>query len=167
MIYNDPYKNDYDHRPVKDEKGRFKDEFYYTGERTELGLDEAQKKKASRRKLLTAVVLLAATVLPGLPEHPASRVLWVTLPWVICFLPAGFFLMGAVEYASNGLALSRREYDHSVKRMHRSTVGLLILGVLNMILAAVYTVLHFDVTELLYIASFIPVTGICFLRRKE
>lgn len=171
MIFNDPYKDDYDHRPVKDKKGRFHDEFYYKGELHELPMDETQKKKASCIHILMAVLLIGTAVLPGLMDHPGSYVLWVTLPYVCCFLPAAYFLLGAIEFATNGRALTRREYDHSVRRMDRSVTGLIVLSVMNLIIAAVYLIMSGETGEIPYILSFLPLAGISLLRilvqRKE
>ncbi len=163
MIFNDPYKDDYDHRPVKDAKGHFKDEFYYKGKRTDLQMDAPQKRKAVLKSFLCGFGMLAAALLPGFVEHPASRVLWVTVPWACCFLPVCYYLLGAFEFATSGTSMSRRQYDHSIVRMRRSAMGVLVFAVLNLLTAMVYIILHHDVKELLYICSFIPMGGLSVL----
>ena len=167
MIINDKYKKDYDHRPVTDAKGRFKDEFYYTGERTDLNMDAEHKKKAGIRFLLFGAAMFCAALLPGFVEHAASRVLWVMVPWACCFLPSGYFLLGAFEFATNGTSLTRREYDHSIERMRNSVWGIIFLTVVNLVVAIIYSVMHFDMSELLYTASFLPLAVVAFVCTKQ
>ncbi|MCR5249574.1 MAG: hypothetical protein K6E50_03080 [Lachnospiraceae bacterium] len=164
MIVNDPYKNDYDHRPSKDKKGRFRDEFFYKGELHKITLPEEEKKKKARTCLITGILQLAAAVLPGLVEHPSSLVLWVTLPYVCIFLPCFYYIFGALEFMSSGMELSRRQYDHSLQRMGNSSLAIAVLAVIAMLAGLIRMIGHFEPSELLYLVAFIPIFPLLLTR---
>ena len=164
MIFSDRYKKEYDHRPVKDDKGRFRDEFYYKGEVHRIGLSKEEKKKAGLRCLGTGILQLVLAALPGLVDHPSSRILWVTLPYVCIFLPCFFYIFGASEYLGNGMELSHRQYDHSIGRMGNASLVIAIIAIVSMLADLVWLLRHFDPAELLYMAAFVPLLLVLLTR---
>ncbi|MBR3103659.1 MAG: hypothetical protein IKH46_07525 [Lachnospiraceae bacterium] len=164
MIIHDRYKKDYDHRPEKDAKGHFRDEFYYKGELHSIGLSEKEKKKRGLLCLGTGMLQLVLAALPGLIEHPSSHVLWVTLPYVCIFLPCFYYVFGALEFLGSGMELSRRQYDHSIGRMGNASLVIAITGIAAMLAELVWLIRHFDPAELFYMAAFVPLFPVLLTR---
>ena len=164
MIFFDRYKKDYDHRPEKDKKGRFKDEFFYKGDLHRIELTKEEKKKTAWLCLGAGILQLVLAALPGLVEHPSSRVLWVTLPYVCMFLPCFYYIFGALEFLGSGMELSNRQYDHSIGRMGNSSLLIAIIGVAAILAELVWLIGHFELSELLYLAAFIPIFPVLLLR---
>ena len=160
MLFNNPYKNDYDHRPERDAKGRFKDVFFYTGEYHELKFDLKTKKKIQGICLIFGVLMLAALIIPGLLNQPSSRSLMVCLPYVCMFLPLIFFFSGIFSFFQASLLLTRERFDKSVLRMKHSTIALLVLAVISVICEIVWLILNkggeAPFKELVYLLSHLP-----------
>ncbi len=157
MLFNNPYKNDYDHRPERDAKGRFRDVFFYTGEYHELKFDLKTKAKVRGICLIYGISFLAALIVPGLLNQPSSRSIMVCLPYVFMFLPLIFFFFGVFSFFQAPLLLTRERFDKSVLRMKHSAVAFLVLDIISVICAVIWCVMNkggeAPLKEIIYILS--------------
>ena len=160
MLFNNPYKNDYDHRPERDAKGRFKDVFFYTGEYHELQFDLKTKKKIQFICLIFGLLMLAALLVPGLLNQPSSRSVMVCLPYVLIFLPLIFFFFGVFSFFQASLLLTRERFDKSVLRMKHSAIAIIVLVVISAICGTIWFIMNkggeAPLKELVYLLSHIP-----------
>ena len=138
MVFNDPYKNDYDHRPEVNEKGRFKDVFFYKGEYHELDFDAKTKKVLALKCLFFGILMGVFLVIPGLLNQPSSRSLSVCLSYVIMYLPLILFFFGALSFMSSGTMLTRKAYDKSLRRMRDSAAAFIVISVISLLIALVW-----------------------------
>ena len=170
MLFNNPYKNDYDHRPERDAKGRFRDVFFYTGEYHELKFDIKTKKKIQGVCLAFGVLLLAALMIPGLLNQPSSRSIMVCLPYVVMFLPLIFFFFGIFSFFQASLLLTRERFDKSVLRMKHSVVALFVLAVISVLCEVIWIIMNkggeAPVKEFIYLLCHIPLMILVFVFGK-
>ena len=125
------YKDDYDHSPGLDKRGKFKDHFYYIGDLYVLPFDEKNKKKTYLPCIGFMVAALAVLILQGMLNQPSSRTIWVVMPYIFQFLPVLFFGVGIVEYATCPIRMQREQYDKGVQRMRHCAIGFLVLSVIS------------------------------------
>lgn len=137
-ILHNPYKNDYDHRPDVDKKGRFKDTFFYKGNLYILPFEEEDKKKTHLPCLLFGIVMVIALVLQGLINQTSSRTIWIVLPYMCQYLPALFYIVGTVEYIQATPRMTRMQYDKGISRMHFCALALIVIAAGSSILDIVY-----------------------------
>jgi hypothetical protein len=64
----------------------------------------------------------------GLLNTSGSRVLYVAMPYVCLFFPVVFNVIGAVVLMSAGSKLEFAAYDKSINRIHKSSIGQLVIS---------------------------------------
>ncbi|MBP5608287.1 MAG: hypothetical protein J6X66_08490 [Lachnospiraceae bacterium] len=160
LFFNNPYKNDYDHRPERDTKGRFKDVFFYTGDYHELSFDLKTKKRIQLSCLLFGLLFFSALLLPGLLNQPSSRSILVCLPYVFMFLPLIFYFSGVFSFFQASLLLTRERFDKSVLRMKHSAVALLVLAIISLICGIRWMIMNkggsSPSAEIIYLLGHLP-----------
>ena len=141
-ILHNPYKDDYDHVPEMDKKGRFRDRFFYAGDLYILPFDENLKKKTYLPCVLSFVGMMVAIIVEGCINQTSSRTLWVVLPYMTQFLPALFFLLGIVEYIGATPRMTRQQHDKGIGRMRFCAIALIVLSIISAICEVIYLIIN-------------------------
>lgn len=145
-----------------------KKEYYSSEEYCCLPLDEAGKKKARQANVLFGFGMLILSGIAGMLNPDSSRTAWIVFPYLFLFLPCAYMLFGAHSFWSAPVCMQRAVYQVSIIRMQRSCWGVIILAGLNIVLDAVYIILHWGtlnlIRELCYCGCLILVllVGIAF-----
>ncbi|MBR1931994.1 MAG: hypothetical protein IJ833_11120 [Lachnospiraceae bacterium] len=134
------YKEDYEHVPEVDGKGRFRDRFYYTGDIYLLPFDEVYKKKTYLPCIGFGLLMLGALLGQGLLNQPSSKTVWVVLPYLAQFLPALFYFLGVMEYGMAGIRMKKPDYEKGVQRMRYCAIGLIALSLISALADGVYLI---------------------------
>ncbi len=170
MLLHNPYKDDYDHRPEVNKRGRFVDRFYYKGDLYKLPFDGKKKRKTVLCCILFFLLFVALWVLQGLINQTSSHVLWVLIPYLFVLLPTLFMGLGIAEYAFSHDPMRRDEYEKGLERIKHSVIGAMVLAGIGMITEIVYLVIRRgeytagrELLFLLFYPLFIAL-GICFGR---
>ena len=137
------YKDDYEHVPEVDKKGRFHDRFYYAGDVYRLPFDGQTKKKTYLPCIGLGVMTVLILIGQGLINQPSSRTVWVVLPYLLQFLPALFFFTGLAEYMMASVGMKRSEYEKGVQRMRNCAIGLIATAAASALADLVYIIMGF------------------------
>ena len=138
MIKN-RFKDDYSQYTRLSGKGRVVEDICYTGDYYILPFDKDKKKKTGLVNLGFALALMAVQIAAGMVNQDSSRTFWIVYPYLFVFLPAIYFLIGAVSFwgcpvvmAGIGMALELVYIllHHGDVRMERELLYLLCHGLL-------------------------------------
>ena len=158
MLRN-PYKDDYDHRPEVNKRGRFVDRFYYKGDLYKLPFDRKKKRQTVLQSALFFLLMTGIWIFQGLVNQTSSRVIWVLVPYLFILLPTLFMGLGTVEYAFSHDPMRRDEYEKGLERMKHSAIGAMILSGISLICEIVYLILRrgtYDLQKELFFVLFYP-----------
>ena len=166
-ILHNPYKDDYDHRPDVDKKGRFKDTFFYKGNLYILPFEEEEKKKTHLPCLSFGILMVVSIILQGLINQTSSRTIWIVLPYMIQFLPALIYIVGTVEYMGATPRMTREQYDKGISRMRFCAISLIVIAICSILCDIVYMSTRAGEYELkleiLYLVCHLATIAICLL----
>lgn len=135
-----------------------------------LTFDESRKKQTGIGNIVYTVVFLAFWIIAGLMNTDSSRVFWVLFPYYFICLPIIYFGYGAVNYLTLPIRMERMAYDASIRRMHRSGLGIIIMTAITILLDIIYMIInHQNVNigkEILFIVCLagVIVVGILYAR---
>lgn len=114
--------------------------YIYIGERHEL---PRESRRVYQNRVVPAVVaLLAAQAAWGLFDTPASRVLYVALPWAAVTFSAALALFDAARILMVRRALTARDYAASALRLKRTLLVTLALSALQLTMDLAYLILE-------------------------
>ena len=154
MIKN-RFKDDYSQYTRLSGKGRVVEDICYTGDYYILPFDKDKKKKTGLVNLGFALALMAVQTAAGMVNQDSSRTFWIVYPYLFVFLPAIYFLIGAVSFWGCPVRMQKVQYETGLARIRRSCVGVVVMAGIGMALELVYILLHHgDVRmerELLYL----------------
>ncbi len=107
-----------------------------------LPFDEKAKIKTNWITIGFALLMAAAQIGIGLVNQDSSRTFWIVYPYLFMFLPAAFMIVGAVSYMDAGVSMPTPQYDGSIRRMHRSALGILVMDGISAVCDVIYMVLY-------------------------
>jgi hypothetical protein len=159
------YKDDYQ----KNKAGLYS----YTGRYYTLSMDQKRKQQTGRVNLGVSAAFFALEVAAGLINPDSSRTVWIVLPYFFLFLPMGFLASGALAYLRAPLRMERVAYEHSLVRLRRSCIAVMVLAGVNLLLDAVFLAMHASQIhigrEVLYLLCFaaMEALGIFYGKRYD
>ena len=143
---------------------KYKDDHRYY----KLDINEIEKKKANRWNWVYFAGMFAFWILAGLINQDSSRIFYVLFPYYFIFLPIIYFGYGVLNFSGLSVNMDGVAYDGSIRRMHRSGLGIIIWTGINILLDIIYIILNFQTAnigkEILYVVCLVGVmvVGILF-----
>lgn len=141
MIKN-RFKDDYSRAARLNGKGRVVDDICYTGDYYILPFGSEQKKKTNLVNLGFSLLFILLQTAAGMVNQDSSRTFWIVYPYLFIFLPASYFLVGAVSYLGYPLRMQKAQYETGLARIRRSCIGIMALAGLCAALDLVYIFIH-------------------------
>jgi len=136
-----------------------------------LDINELEIKKAKRWNWIYFSGMFLLWILAGLVNQDSSRIFYVLFPYYFIFLPIIYFGYGAFNFSDISQNMDGVTYDGSIRRMHRSGLGIIILTGINILLDAIYIVVNFQTAdigkEILYILCLLGVVIVGVLYGKD
>lgn len=125
-------------------KKKYKDDnrFY------KLDINETEKKKANLWNWIYFAGMLLFWILAGLVNQDSSRTFYVLFPYYFIFLPIIYFGYGVLNFSGLSLVMDGIAYDGSVRRMHRSGLGIIIWTGINILLDIIYIIVNFQTANI-------------------
>jgi hypothetical protein len=126
-----------------------------------LDINEIEKKKSNRMNWCYFAGMLFFWVMAGLVNQDSSRTFYVLFPYYFIFLPIIYFGYGVLNLSGLSNVMDGVAYDGSIRRMHRSGLGIIIWTGINVLLDIIYIIINFKTAnigkEILYC---LPLIGI-------
>lgn len=141
MIKN-RFKDDYSQYTRLNGKGRVVEDICYTGDYYILPFNKEEKKKAGLVNLGFALALMAVQIAAGMVNQDSSRTFWIVYPYLFVFLPAIYFLIGAVSFLGCPVRMQKVQYETGLARIRRSCVGVVVMAGIGMVLELVFILIH-------------------------
>ncbi len=126
-------------------KNKYKDDNRYY----KLDINETDMKKVKRYNLIYFVGMFLFWLLAGLVNQDSSRTFYVLFPYYFIFLPIIYFGYGALNFWGLSANMDGVAYDGSVRRMHRSGLGIIIWTGINVLLDIIYIIVNFQTANVL------------------
>jgi heme exporter protein D len=120
------YADDYELVYEDDGKGGEKKTARYIGQYFEIDIDQASLVKFKRNSLVLTILILLLHIAGGFVSNRGMYNFYVSLPYVISFLPLYFLVDSALRIPKKKRALRRDEAELSFDRMKKSSTFLLI-----------------------------------------
>ena len=150
------YKDDYEIVFTMDENGRETSEAVYRGKYFEVSLDEDGLLQFRRQAFLLLAVIVVLHFLGGFVDNQGMYQFFVSLPYVIGFLPMFYFGEGVFRLPKEKRKYRREEVERSFDRMKSTskiivlTLGIGLLG--EIIFLAFFSSRDQSTLELLYLS---------------
>lgn len=148
-------------------KGKVQKKLVYKGNHFSFTVSESTQKriKLCYVGLMLLICLFFAGI--GMLNNDGSRKIYVVFPYVFMSLPVFYGMMGAVKLFMANQKMTRVEYDHSVIRLRKSSVALLVLSI-TCVLGEIGYMVKNQMTdsagkEYLFLAGTLLIAGISFL----
>jgi len=120
------YTEDYEIEIIEDEKGREKTIARYRGNYFETVVSEQDLIRFKRFGLLLTVPIIALHIGAGFIANPGMIQFFVSLPYVITFLPLYFLTAGMLRVPKTKRKFRRDEVELSFDRVRSASIFLLI-----------------------------------------
>lgn len=162
------YKNDFQKTSRMDAKGRMVQDSIYIGDIYVLPFDEKKKKQTNRVTLGFAAAMVAIQLLAGMMNQDSSRTFWIVYPYLFIFLPTAYMLIGAISYTEATTRMQRPQFDGSIRRMHRSAIGALVICSISAVCDMIYIIMNHSSMhmgrEIMYLICHIVfiAVGVCY-----
>ncbi len=135
-----------------------------------LDINETEKKKANRWNLIYFAGMFCFWLLAGLVNQDSSRTFYVLFPYYFIFLPIIYFGYGVLNFWTLSSDMDGVAYDGSIRRMHRSGLGIIIWTGINVLLDIIYIILNFQTAnigkEIIYCIFLIGIIVVGFFFAK-
>lgn len=135
-----------------------------------LDINEADKKKANVWNWIYFAGMFVFWLLAGLVNQDSSRTFYVLFPYYFIFLPIIYFGYGAVNFSGLQAVMDGVAYDGSIRRLHRSGLGIIIWTGINVLLDIIYIILNFQTAnilkEIIYCVCLIGIMIVGFMFAK-
>lgn len=148
------FVDDYEIEITEDEKGREKKVPVYRGAYYEIAADEKQIKRFKLISIFLTIVIAALHVAGGFVANQGMYQFYVSLPYVIAFLPLYFLTAGVFRLPNQKRLLRRDEYGLSFERMKKASISLLVIllvGVLGEIVFLIFFTSGDSSREIIYL----------------
>lgn len=121
------YSKDYEtHEETQGEKT--KKTLVYKGKYYKFDLSKEELKKMKIIYSIFCGLTVLSFLIVGAQNTEGSRKFYIILPYIFTFLPIFYEIMGTIKLVTNKPKMTLVEYDTSVKRIRRSSIGILILS---------------------------------------
>ena len=125
-------------------KNKYKDDNRYY----KLDINETEKKQVNLWNWFYFAGMFLFWLLAGLVNQDSSRTFYVLFPYYFIFLPIIYFGYGALNFSGVSSNMDGVAYDGSIRRMHRSGLGIIIWTGINILLDIIYIILNFQTVNL-------------------
>lgn len=125
----------------------FKNKYKNDNRFYKLDINETEKRKVNLWNWLYFAGMFAFWLLAGLVNQDSSRCFYVLFPYYFIFLPIIYFGYGALNFGGISSGMDGVAYDGSIRRMHRSGLGIIIWTGINVLLDIIYIILNFQTTN--------------------
>lgn len=126
-------------------KEKYKDDNRYY----KLDINETEKKKIKVQNWLYFLGMFFFWIMAGLVNQDSSRTFYVLFPYYFIFLPIIYFGYGVLNFSGIAVVMDGVAYDGSIRRMHRSGLGIIIWTGINILLDIIYIIVNFQTANLL------------------
>jgi hypothetical protein len=132
-------------------------DYEYTGSYFKFDMPEEILKRVKIALAVLTVSVAVLFVFAGMLNSAGSRVLYVILPYAVLLLPILFMLSDVYKIAVNKKPMTRKQYDHSVLQLKRSTLAIIIFSAMSAVGDIVYILFFCSPVdlfgELIYLAA--------------
>ncbi len=126
----------------------FKEKYKNDNRFYKLDINETDLKKMKRYNFYYFLGMFAFWLLAGLVNQDSSRTFYVLFPYYFIFLPVIYFGYGAFNFSGLLANMDGVAYDGSIRRMHRSGLGIIIWTGINILLDIIYIILNFHTANI-------------------
>ena len=135
------YSKDYESQIIK-QGNKTKTNLVYKGNYYSYNLSEKKYQRLKWSYLFFDLLFLATFIFIGCLNTIGSRQIYIILPYLFTFLPIFYEIMGTITLMKTKAKLTYVEYDTSVLRIKRSTIGILVFSVSSAIGEVIFLVLN-------------------------
>lgn len=121
------YRKDYETQ-VEIQGKKTKRTLIYKGKYYKIDIEEQKLKKMKITYSILCCLTLLSFLFVGFQNTAGSRKFYIILPFIFTFLPIFYEIMGTIKFITNRPKMTVIEYDSSLKRVKRSTIGIMILS---------------------------------------
>lgn len=137
------YSSDYEvleteHQGKK--KIKYKTELVYKGKYYIVETKQDLAKKLQVIQMISMLLIACIYGFLGFLNHGGSHVIYVSLPYIIIFLPIYYGIMGSVKYLNVSNRMTTMEYERSVIRLKKSSLLILIFSITTCIGQSIYLI---------------------------
>lgn len=132
------YHRDYQPELSKDDNGKEKKIYRYTGDYYIFDINYVEKKKIFIKNAMFCVLYILLFILAGLVNNDGSRSLLIAVPYAFLYIPYVYLVMGTFSSLQMSEKMEFVGYDRSLGRMKRSCMGILSILLYLCIADAVY-----------------------------
>ena len=135
------YINDYEMRTVTGPNGKTVRKAVYIGPYMVPDHTDCQYTTDRVAVIVAAAITVCAlAALLLVSEYAVYRHggLYALVPAVMCLFPCAYLVMGVCALPAQNTRMQRDRYNHSVRRLQRATVGVLVLSSLSILLSLVF-----------------------------
>lgn len=164
------YVNDYKiNTEVTREGNKYKEKknITYHGKYYRIQMDEKKIKKVKWINVAYGMAFIILFVLLGILNNDGSRIIYIVLPYVFLFLPIFYTNMGTIKLLNISGDMTSKEYDHTIIRLKKTTLSLLILSISCALGELLYLVGNkiVDVTskEYIFLSGVLIIVGLSIL----
>lgn len=168
------YKYTKDYETRVEMKGNKKVEtLIYKGKYYKFDISDAKFKRLKLVYILFSCLFFIAFVFIGLLNTNGSRQFYIILPYLFTFLPIFYEIMGTIKLLKSESKLTFVEYDTSVSRIRRSTIGILVFSMTSVIGEIIYLMSNkiTDISSLEYTflsgVLFLTISSFLFLQLQN
>lgn len=121
------YRKDYEYQ-IEVQGKKTKKALIYKGKYYTLDINKEEIKKIKIKYSIFCLLTALSFLFVGFQNTAGSRKFYIILPFIFTFLPIFYEIMGTIKFITNKPKMTALEYDTSIIRMKRSTIGILILS---------------------------------------
>ncbi len=152
------FVKEYENTPAINKKGKITTEVVYKGDY--YCNDNINKKQQLRYYILLFSVMILAFLMNGILESESSKIIYIALPYMCCFLPFAYIIMGIYRLWKNPDKMEKIQKERSYDRLLRSSVGILVLSILSIIGSVIYLINNSKDISILIEGRFLLLNGI-------
>lgn len=113
-------------------------DYTYSGAYFKFDMPEKELRHVKAALAVLTSALAALFVFAGMLNSAGSRILYVILPYAVMLLPILFMLSDIYKIAVIIRPMTRKQYDHSVVQLKRSTVAVIIFSAMSAVGDIIY-----------------------------
>ncbi|WP_066715734.1 hypothetical protein [Clostridium sp. Marseille-P299] len=121
------YRKDYESH-IEVQGKRKKKTLIYKGKYYKIDINQEELKNMKIKYAIFSALTMLAFIFVGLQNTEGSRKFYIILPYIFTFLPIFYEIMGTIKLITNKQKMTFVEYDTSIQRIKRSTIGILIFS---------------------------------------
>ena len=126
----------------------FKEKYKNDNRYYKLDINETEKRHVNLMNWVYFFGMFCFWLLAGLVNQDSSRTFYVLFPYYFIFLPIIYFGYGAFNFSGLSSNMDGVAYDGSIRRMHRSGLGIIIWTGINILLDIIYIIVNFQTANI-------------------